>query len=218
MDEQQEAAEQPAVAPVPEQYATGATPPPQPKKKRGCLKWGCGCLAVLLVVVLLGVSAIGWYLRWPEQWGLIDSPGDELFAVSPNPFAADALETEMVELNYPLDGLTFYVMPRDGGDYHIVYVLAQEAEGFTWTNETWENPIEGLLIITAATETAAAWRIEQIAVDYRDSSGNQVAVMTAPRQAIIDYAVGTITQEQLFDQMHGRTPDSTSLDISTGGE
>jgi hypothetical protein len=161
--------------------------------------------------------AVGWYLRWPEQWGLVESPAEQLFQRSPNPWAAEALYDGYFENGRSVEGLSFYVLPEEDGVTHSVYVLAEEAEGFTWLDDVFENPMEGLLIYTAASDAAVEYSIERVAVDYRDADGTQIAVMTAPTQALIDYAVGTISQEELFEQMNARTPDSAPISIDLGG-
>ena len=204
-----------AAAPAPSTPAEQPAAPP--RKKRGC---GCivlGCLGTFLVVALIATSVVGWYLRWPEQWGLVESPAEELFATSPNPWAGDFLEEEFTELGLSTEGITFYIIPKDGGEAHTAYILVEEADGFTWSHPTYDNPIEGLLILTAASETAAAFTIDRVAVDYRDADDVQVAVMTAPSQALVDYAQGTISKDELFEQMNARTPDSSPITINLGG-
>jgi len=206
-------------APAPQAHGAETEQPPTPaRKKRGC---GCaviGCLVVFLVIALVVFGVAGWYLRWPEQWGLVESPAEDLFESSPNPWATDLLVEEFTELGVSVEGVTFYILPKEGGETHIAYVLVEESRGFTWSHPAFENPIEGLLILTAGSETASAFNIDRVAVDYRDPDDVQVAIMTAPTQALIDFAVGTISQDELFNQMNGRTPDSSPININLGGD
>ena len=205
----------------PVQYAAqpvaGQPLQPPAAKKRGCGCYVIGCLGVLVVIALAITLSAGWYLRWPERWGLVESPATKLFEPSPNPWAAEALEEEFVDGGMSVEGLTFYVLPVEDGTTQVVYVLAEEAEGFTWSHPTFENPIEGLLYVTAASEATVEYSIERVAVDYRDADGVQVAVMTAPTEALVARVLGEISEGELFDQMNGTVPDPSPLDIDLGG-
>jgi hypothetical protein len=176
-----------------------------------------GCLGVFVVVALI-VAALGaWYLRLPEQWGLVESPAEEYFEGSPNPWAKDYLKQDFENEGVSTEGIMFAPMPRDEGDSHTAYILIDESEGASWSHSTYPNPIEGALIIAATGDAASLFDIERVAVDYRDASGAQVAVMTAPTDALVAFDEGTISQEELFAQMNGRTPDSAPISIG-GGE
>ncbi len=213
----QPVAPQPAATPQqpPVQYApqpaVGQPTQPPAAKKRGCGCYVIGCLGVLLVIVLAITLAVGWYLRWPERWGIVESPATRLFEPSPNPWAAEAIEAEFVDVGMSVEGLTFYVLPVEDGTTHVVYVLAEEAEGFTWSHPTFENPIEGLLYSTAASAATVEYSIERVAVDYRDADGVQIAVMTAPTDALVARVLGEITRGGTLraDERHssGLQPD-----------
>ena len=109
------------------------------------------------------------------------------------------------------------MLPVEDGTTHVVYVLAEEAEGFTWSHPTFENPMEGLLFSTAASPATVEFSIERVAVDYRDADGVQVAVMTAPTDALVARVLGEISEEELFDQMNGTSPESVPISIDLGG-
>jgi len=195
-----------------------AQPPVQPAvptKKRGCWLWAIGCLVVLVLFACVGLVFAGWYFRWPMQLGLVESPGESLFEPSPDPYAAEAIIVELADSGINVKGLSVYVIPTEQGEM-IAYLLAEETDGFVWDGPTFDNAIEGLLMFTAASEVASELEIDRVAVDYRGPEGEQIAVMTAPVDALVAVALGEITQDELFDQMNGRAGGGSS--ISLGGE
>jgi hypothetical protein len=172
---------------------------------------------VLLLLACAALITAGWYFRWPQQLGLIESPGATLFEASPDPYAAEMILLELTEDGIAVEGLLVYVIATDEGEL-IAYVLADESDGFVWNGPTYDNAIEGLLILTADTHAAAALEIDRVAVDYRDSEGEQIAVMTAPLPSLVAYHNDAYTKEQLFEDMNGRAGGTGGFSISLGGE
>lgn len=208
---QQYAQAQPAQQPVYPVAAERNTP----TNRRGC--WGCAiALAVIfLLLACASVIGLGWLLGWYEELGLVDSPAEELFAGSRDPWAAENILLGLEENGIATEGLSVYVMPSESGGT-FAYLVADESKGFRWTGPTFDNAIEGLLMFTAASETAETTPIDRVAVEYKDAEGEQVAIMTGPTQAFIDYATGEISKQELFDQMNGRAGQPSG--ITLGGE
>ena len=193
-------------------------PPPDvpiAPKKRGWIGCAIGCGVIVLLFACVMLVLVGWYFRWPTQLGLVESPGEALFEPSPDPYAAEAILVELADSGINVEGVSVYVLPTEQGEM-IAYVLAEEEDGFVWSGPTFDNAIEGLLMFTAAGEVAYELEIDRVAVDYRDPDGEQIAVMTAPVDALIAHARGEITQDELFEQMNGRAGGGPS--ISLGGE
>lgn len=154
------------------------------------------------MLLLIGLLFAGWFFNWPEQWGLVASPSEKLFE-SPNPWAGEALEAELVKLGQSSEGITVYVLPGDDGS-NVAYILLEEAKGYKYVQaEVGDNAIEGTLVLAAGTQAVSDYSIGRIAVDHRDDKGAQAAVMTAPVDKLLEYGGGALTQEQVFEYMDG---------------
>lgn len=194
-----------ASAPAP---AYGAHPPtpvpaPEPRKRSGCRACLLGCLGALALFALTVLVVVGWFLNWPAQWGLVDTPAEKMFSASPDPYAGEALTAELGSQGVTMTGITVYVMPSQESTGQIAYFLIEDTEGAEWKDETYKSPAEGLLMYAAASQAAVDFDIVRIAVDHRDADGLQIATLTAPVDALRAYGNSEISQEELFDQMNG---------------
>lgn len=196
-----------AVAPPPEQpptapSATDASPEPQKRGCRGCLK---GCLITFGIFTLIALAFLGWFFNVPVRWGLVASPSEQLFSQSSNPWAEEAIEAELAEQGIEMQGIYVFVYPNDDGTGHLAYVMVDDAKGATWrwAESGYPSAAEGLLVLTAATNAAETYAVTRVAVDHRDADGVQAAIVTGPTSALREFADGTITREQLFEQLDG---------------
>ncbi len=195
---------------TPQAVAT-AQPPGQPPSEptseqsgrsgcRGCLK---GCLVTLLAFTVVILLAAGWFFDIPVRWGLVASPAERLFEPGVNPYASEALEEELAAQGLNMQGVSAYVVASEDPPGQVAYILVDDQEGTEWSHDVYRSPAEGLLILSATTQAADTYGIVRVAVDHRDENGTQAAVVTAPVPALREYAAGTITQQELFDQMDG---------------
>jgi hypothetical protein len=164
-----------------------------------------GCLIALGVFVLVAVVSLGWFFNVPVRWGLVASPAEEFFARTSNPWAERDLENEFAAQGIALDGVWVMVHPNDDGSGNIAYILVDDAAGADWkpADYGYRNAVEGFLVLTATSQAAERYDIERVAVDHRDMEGVQAAVMTAPTPVLREFAAGTVTKEQLFQEMDG---------------
>jgi hypothetical protein len=177
----------------------------EPRRRRGCRGCALGCLITLGAFVLIVALAAGWFFNVPVRWGLVASPAEEFFDRSSNPWAERDLEAELAAQGIALDGIWVMVQPNEDGSANVAYILVDDAAGADWkpADYGYKNAVEGFLVLTATSKAAERYDIERVAVDHRDMEGVQAAVMTAPTSVIQDFAAGTITKEQMFQEMDG---------------
>lgn len=179
---------------------------PQPRKRHGCRSCALGCLGALLALLLVVVVAIGYVFNWPRQWGWTASPSEELFATSPNPWAAEAILAELKKQDISTEGTTIYVLRSLEGTGAVAYVLLEDARGFVWKmrdHKDYRNAIEGLLVRVGSTKAAKRYGVVRIAVDHRDEKGVQAAVMTVPTSVAIAYGKQKISRDEFLDELKG---------------
>ena len=160
-----------------------------------------GCLVTILVLLLIGLIGAGWFFNWPVAWGLVSSPAEQLFEPGVNPYASDGLASELAAQGLGMEGVTVYVIPNEDASGHLAYILVDDTKGASWSHEKYKSAAEGFMILAATTQAADKYGIVRVAVDHRDGNGVQAAVVTAPVPALREYAAGSITQQELFDQM-----------------
>jgi len=191
-----------AAAPAPAQpYAAQPAAQPPAKKRSGCLTCLLGCLGVFLLFLCIIAVAVGWFFNVPVRWGLVASPAEQLFEPGVNPYASNALAEELAGQGLNMEGVSVYVVPAEDPAAHTAYILVDDMQGASWQHDTYKSAAEGFMILAAATQAADTYGIERIAVDHRNAEGVQAAVVTAPTPALREYAAGSITQQELFDQM-----------------
>ena len=195
---------------------SGATVPPEPvpsdlsdaapveKPKSGCRGCFKGCLITLGVFVLVLALGAGWFFNVPARLGIVASPSEEFYSASSNPWAEEAVIAELTAEGIALDGVSVWVQSSPDSDAMIAYILVDGSRGATWdVRGEYRSAVEGFLVYTALTQAATDYGIERVAVDHWDESGTQAAIMTAPTSVLRDFAAGTISKEQLYEQMDG---------------
>jgi hypothetical protein len=209
----QAAAPAPAPPPVPA-YAQPASPPPAaaapvaPKKRhrlRGC------CLGTLLVLLLL--CGVGVFISpLPQRWGLRRSPAERAFAPEPDRAVAVALTTELREAGVDTTGLYLYVLPYEEQQGSVLYAVLDGSSGFGLNRSTDSEPILDYMGLLAQSEAAQQAGIQRVAVDYRDSEGQQVAVLTASTASVLAFSRGDMPLETFMQELEGKV-DVASIGI-----
>lgn len=181
-------------------------PPPKRHRLRGC------CLGTLLLILVLGAAGV-FISPLPQRWGLRRSPAERAFEPEPDRAASVALTLELEEAGIDTRGLFLYVLPyADGQQGAVLYAVLDDAEGFRFPDRRNPDAVLDYLALLAVAETTSASGVQQVAVDYRDSSGNQIAVLTAPTQAIVAFAQGQMSREDFMQELEGKI-DLASLTI-----
>lgn len=175
---------------------------PQAKKKKGCLRTGCGLIGWLLLALIL---VAGWaYVinsDIPERLGLRKPPAERLLSGEPDRASADAILSALNEGGLSTQGVRLYVLPVEGTNYQIAYAVLEASEGFTFDYSGGDDAMTGLLVQMATSEEVTDARIERVAIDYRNASGDQVAVITAPVSILRAYAEGRASAEEVSNAL-----------------
>ncbi len=205
-----------APPPTPAYAGPASAPPPavlapeEPRKShrlRGC------CLGTCLVLALL--CAVGVFLSpLPQRWGLRRSPAEKAFEPEPDRAVGVALSAELEELGVDTTGLYLYMLPYQEQEGGVLYAVLDGSSGFQFSRSGDSEPILDYMALLAKSEAAQQAGAARIAVDYRDASGEQVAVLTAPTDAVLAFSRGEMTLEVFMQKVEGKM-DLTSL--STGG-
>ena len=214
-----------APPPDPGAAATGALwAPPAAKKRRGC---GCGCGGCLgtgcliVLVVLLLVGAVGGALafRVPQQLRIWPS-GEKLLAGTPDRAGAAAILDELDAGGADTTGMTLYVMPVDGEPGTLAYAVLDTSAGFRFPQATTSgrNPIPDMITRLATGKAATDANVADVAIEYRDPSGQMVGVLVAGRQSIADLAAGRIDEASFSRALHGTFNPGAALTVLSGGK
>jgi len=172
----------------------------QRKGKRGC--GGCiGCLATMAGVAVLVVALI-WFAPWILQKVGISGPGaEELYAGAPDRMASQALNDSLHDVG--ITGVNALVIPISGSEGQIAVltldssVTAARVSTKEEANALFMETLRGL----AQANQAGNLGIEQVAVDYRDDSGNSLIAVAAPQAAVEAYANGSISRREFLAQV-----------------
>lgn len=175
---------------------------PQAKKKKGCLRTGCGLIGWLFLILLL---VGGWMFAVnsdiPERLGLRKPPAERLLSGEPDRASADAILSALTEAGLDTQGVRLYVLPVEGQNTQIAYAVLEASEGFTFDYSDNEDAMTGLLVRMATSEAVTNARIERVAIDYRNTTGDQVAVFTAPVSVLRAYAEGRASAEDVSNAL-----------------
>lgn len=172
----------------------------QRKGRRGC--GGCiGCLAALAGVGVLVVALI-WFAPWILRRIGISGPGaEELYAGAPDRVASEALDSSLRDAG--ITGVDALVISINGSEGQIA-VLTLDTRATAASVSTQEEAkalfMEALRGLAEANQ-AGNLGIEEIAVDYRDESGNSLITVAAPQAAVEAYANGSITWKEFLAQV-----------------
>ena len=171
---------------------------------------GKGCLVALLVffVILLVLAIVVFNL--PQRIGIVQTPTERLLSSTPDREAAEALMADLQGLGIDTQGINLYVIPRKDSDNSILYAELDSSEGFNWeTLGGSRSPIEDAMSLLAELDESGGYGIERIAVDYIDETGDSLAIVTAPTEAILGFENGTITRQQFMQAIEGKVELST---------
>lgn len=178
-----------------------STAPGKPKRSRGCL-WGCGgCLGLIAASLCLMVAGY-FVLR-----ALRPNP-TELLSGASDPVAEAAVESALVSAG--VQGAKVTVIPLKGSDQQLVYVVFDEASGFSMEGlaQGGDQGLANALLQLDAANRSQGLNLGPVALEYRDETGAPLLVVATDQENIGAYAAGQISREEL---LAGTDIDLTNL-------
>jgi hypothetical protein len=175
------------------------------RKKQGC--WRCGCLVIgipLLILLLLAGYAAAVYFKVPERLGLKQPPAEHLLSSTPDRVAAAEIMDELQAAGVRTEGLSLYVLPVEGRDYNLVVAVLDESQGFKFEGLGGEDVMVEFFKSLALGDASQKHNVGRVAIHYVNNEGVTKVSMTAPTQAIRDYAAGRITRAALLQAIEGK--------------
>jgi hypothetical protein len=193
-----------------------ATPPPTPARGRGCLFRSF--LTVLVVLLVLVASAGVLLARLPAQLGIWPS-GSSLLAGTPDRTGAAAILDELRADNIDTTGITLYVLPVAGEDSTLAYAVLDTRAGFHFPASVPGGPasLPNLFARLADGTAVTDARVAQVAIEYRDPSGQTLGVLTASVANIHAFVTGTIDQATFSNDLDGNFDPGAALNFLLGG-
>lgn len=185
-----------------------AATPKERHRLRGC------CLGTCILLLLLCAAGV-FVSPLPQRWGLRTSPAEHTFEPEPDRIASMALAAELDEAGVDTTGLYLYVLPyveRERGA--VLYAVLDGTMEFRFPSRD-PSAVLDYMALLAESETVQSASVSRIAVDYRDRSGAQIAVLTAPVDAVLAFSRGEMSQEDFMEALEGKI-DVTGL--SLGGQ
>src|SRR4030043_15444 len=166
----------------------------KPPKKKG-FPFG---KIILLILVLFVLVAVLQYFRIPQKIGLIKSPADNLFTMTPDSEKAAVIMDNLQAAGLNTSGVEVYVLPVAGTDHNLAMIVLDASKGFTFGSYSGGDPVKDFLAVISQAQGDG---INRAAITYYDEEGRQLVAATVPMDAINAYSQGNLTDNQLMEQV-----------------
>ena len=159
---------------------------------------------ILLIFVLIILAAVLQYFRIPQKIGLIKSPADNLFTMTPDSEKAAVLMQNLTSAGLNTEGVEIYVLPVAGTDHNVAMIVLDASKGFSFNSYSSADPVKDFLTVISQAQQEG---INRVAVTYYDEEGRQLVAATVPTDAVIAYSQGNLTDSQLMEKVDVGTDD-----------
>lgn len=173
-------------------------PAPPPKKRGRC------CLYAFLVPTITVLCLAGLVFLGPRiaSWlGIFGMEAREVYEAAPDLAASQSLTSTFEKLDIP--GVKVYVIPIKGQPTQGAFIILDASQGYRGLDPLHASDGVFLTILQDLTtkNRAENLRLAHVTVDYRDEKGETATAFTAPQDLIEDYADGSITQDEFFQNI-----------------
>jgi hypothetical protein len=167
---------------------------PARKSRRGCI--GCvGCLGLIALAIL--VCGGSWLLGPALLRSINLLPPDpvELYSGAADPVASDAVETLLVDAGF--EGANAVVLPTKGRNKQLAVIMLDGSSkvggsGRDATEEAMMKLFRGLA------DADPNFNLERMVTAFLDENGDPLVAITAPQQAVDDFARGRISRGEFL--------------------
>jgi hypothetical protein len=127
-----------------------------------------------------------------------------LLSQTPDREAAAALKADMTKAGINTQGIDLYVFPEKGSDRNVLLAVLDSSKGFYFSNYGNQDAISRYLKQLADLDKSGTYRIERIALDYKDADGVSLVGLTAPTDAIRKFSQGTMSRQDFMKAIEGQ--------------
>jgi len=163
---------------------------------------------ILLIIALVIIAGVLLYFRVPQKIGLVKTPADRLFTVTPDREKAAAIMEDLEQAGFATAGVEVYVLPVAGTDHNVAMIVLDASKGLDFSKSGSTEPFDDFMRIVSE---AQAQGINRAAVAYYNEDGRQLMAITLPTSAAAEYLQGKLTDEQLMEQVNVGTDDLTGF-------
>ena len=164
------------------------------KSRRGCI--GCiGCFGLLVLTII--VCGGTWFFGASILRSLNLLPLDpvELYSGAADPVATDAVETLLVDAGF--EGANAVVLPTKGRNKQLAVIMLDSSSkvkesGADATQEAMLKLFQGLA------DADPSFNLERMVTAFLDENGEPLVAITAPQQAVEDFASGRISRGEFL--------------------
>lgn len=174
----------------------------EPKLQKG---FGCvrvGCIAILLLVVVIVAFVTALYFRVPQQLGFFPS-AQRAFADTPDREAATALRDELNKAGIDTKGMGIYVLPYRDKLGSVAYITLDSAQGFRFKSGA-KDPMIDYFKQMAQSDSTKKFGIQRVAMEYKGASGTSLISLTASTDTIAAFANGAINRNEFLKKLDGQ--------------
>ena len=157
--------------------------------------------------VLAGVAVV---LHIPQQLGLLPT-AESLLADTPDREGAAELTAALKASGVNTTGMSLYLLPMRDGSGVIAYAILDASAGFKLPTGTSSRPGLVEMFVQLAGAKAKALGVTRVAVDYRDSAGTALGLLTAPTSAIARLTSGQDDLATFSKNLDGRVDVSAVM-------
>jgi len=179
--------------------ASAKAPAAKQKKKGGCLR---GCFLFFVVLLLLAGVVAAVVFDLPAKLHIVKSPAERLFSGTPYREEAAQMKEELQASGMDTKGVELDVLPVTGSDQTVAIATLDASQGFRFTSGS--GSVADTFVKLATGDTAKDLNVGRAAIGYKDGKGRKLITVTAPTDAIADYAAGRITKEQFYARVDGK--------------
>jgi hypothetical protein len=166
-----------------------------PKKKK---RWYSPGKIILYLFVLIIIVAAAMYFRVPQKIGLVKSPADKLFNVTPDREKAAAVMADLQAAGLNTQGVEVYILPVKGTNDNVAMVVLDASKGFSFNSTGSPDPVKDFLAVLI---NAQKQGINRAGVAYYDENGKNLVTATLPTEAALAYSQGKISNRQLMEKV-----------------
>jgi len=148
--------------------------------------WACGGCAGVSVMACCGLLAVGLLLRGSRP------NARDLYSAAPDPAASNDMSEALIESG--VQGASVVVIPIKGSSGQIAIITLDESRGYTGFGAQGADALKTVVGNIVDADRTGNYHIEQLSIDYRDTSGQSSLAFTTTMEQAQAYADDRISR------------------------